>query len=202
MVYVFDGLPHVTSEQMQRATSLIPAYRREYAARYRFESDRIQSIFAFLLLQYGLREEYAIEEALQLDYSNGKPTLSGLEHLHFNLSHCRLATACAVSSAPVGVDVQDWLPRHLSVAKQVCCEQELAFLETVQAPQIEFAKLWTRKESYGKFGGQGILYPMQELCLLGQAPCGTVMETFAFDGYALSYCAEEILKIRVLSQKH
>lgn len=196
MVYVFDGLLHVTSEQMRFASSLVPSYRKEYAARYRFENDRIQSIFAFLLLQYAVREEYSIEDTLQLDYSNGKPRAMGFEDLHFNLSHCRLATACAVSDRPVGVDVQDWAQRHLTVAKQVCSAQELAYLKTAETPQVEFAKLWTRKESYGKYGGQGILYPMRELCLLGQAPCGTVMETFAFDGYALSYCAEETLEIR------
>ncbi len=183
-------------EQLQYASALVPPYRREYAARYRFESDRIQSIFAFLLLQYAAKAEYAIEEALQLDYSGGKPKIIGFDGLHFNLSHCKLACACALSSGPVGVDVQDWSQRHLSVTKQVCSEQELAYLQTAQAPQVEFAKLWTRKESYGKYTGQGIVYPMKELCLLRQAPRGTVMESFVLEGYALSYCAEETLEIQ------
>ena len=199
MVYIFDGLPHISLEQLEYASALVPLSRREYAARYRFEKDRIQSIFAFLLLQYAVREEYSIEAALQLDYSTGKPKAVGFESLHFNLSHCKLAVACALSATPVGVDVQDWEPRNLSVAKHVCSAEELAFLETAQEPPVEFAKLWTRKESYGKFTGKGIVYPMKELCLLGQSPEGTVMETLALDGYALSYCAEEALKIRKVS---
>ncbi len=199
MVYVLDGLSHVTSEQLQYASSLVPTHRREYAARYRFENDRIQSIFAFLLLQYALRKEYAIEDAVQLDYSGGKPTIVGFENLHFNLSHCKLAAACALSVRPVGVDVQDWAQRHLSVAKQVCSAQELSFLQREDDEKVEFAKIWTRKESYGKYTGQGILYPMRELSLLGQAPPGTVMETFSYDGFALSYCAEEALEIRKLT---
>ena len=196
MVYVLEGLLSVTAEQLERATALIPPYRREYAARYRFENDRIQSVFAFLLLQHAVREERAIEQTLQLDYSEGKPKIAGLEDLHFNLSHCRLAAACALSCKPVGVDVQDWAQRHLSVAKQVCSAQELSFLERVEDPNVAFAELWTRKESYGKYTGQGILYPMRELSLLGQAPQGTVMESVLCDGYALSYCAEERLEIR------
>lgn len=196
MVYILEGLLSVTTEQLERASELVPPYRREYAARYRFEHDRIQSVFAFLLLQHALREERAIEQTLQLDYSEGKPKIAGLEDLHFNLSHCRLAAACALSCKPVGVDVQDWAQRHLSVAKQVCSAQELSFLERAEDPNVAFAELWTRKESYGKYTGQGILYPMRELSLLEHAPQGTVMESFAFDGYALSYCAEEALEIR------
>ncbi len=195
MIYFLEGLSHITTEQLERATALVPPSRRDYAARYRFEKDRIQSIFAFLLLQYALRKEYAIETELRLNYSGGKPSICGLEHLQFNLSHCKLAAACAVSVAPVGVDVQDWEMRNLSVAKSVCCKEELAHLESNRTPQVEFAKLWTRKESYGKYTGKGITYPMKELCLLGQGPEGTVMETFALEGYALSYCAEEALKI-------
>ncbi len=196
MVYFCDGLLNITPEQLSFASSLVPPYRREYAARYRFENDRIQSIFAFLLLQYAVRAEYSIEDMLQLDYSAGKPKAIGFDHLYFNLSHCKLAVACALSASAVGVDVQDGTRSHLSVAKQVCCERELAYLEAAQAPQTEFVKLWTRKESYGKFTGQGILYPMNELCLLEQAPHGTVMETFVFDDCALSYCAKEVLEIR------
>ena len=196
MVYVLDGLLQITPEQTERANRLVTPQRRECAERYRFEIDRIQSIAAFLLLQYGVREEYGIEKELLLDYSGGKPVLAGLELPHFNLSHCKLAVACALSDRPVGVDVQDWSPRHLSVSNQVCSPEELSFLEQAPEPEKEFIKLWTRKESYGKFTGQGILYPMQEHSFLNRAPLGTVLETFAFQGYALSYCGEKALDLR------
>jgi 4'-phosphopantetheinyl transferase len=107
-----------------------------------------------------------------------------------------LAVACALSDRPVGVDVQDWSPRHLSIVTRVCTQQEQAFLERSPNQETEFAKLWTRKESYGKYTGKGILYSMNEQPLLTQAPDGTIMETVTFDGYALSYCAEEALKIQ------
>lgn len=196
MIYVMDGLPRITSEQLALGMALVPPYRREYAERYRFEADRIQSIFAFLLLQYALREEYAIREAPQLDYNGGKPVIANFPHVQCNLSHCKLAVACALSDRPVGVDVQDWSPRHLSIVTRVCTQQERAFLERSPNQEAEFAKLWTRKESYGKYTGKGILYSMNEQPLLTQAPDGTIMETVTFDGYALSYCAEEALKIQ------
>ncbi len=196
MLYVLEGLTFVTPEQMERAGLLVTEQRRSYAARYRFHKDRVQSIFSFLLLQYGLKEEYGITRKPILNYSKGKPVLTGLEWLHFNLSHCQLAAACGLSHAPVGVDVQDWTRGHLSVAKQVCSLEELALLKEESDPEIAFAKLWTRKESYGKYTGQGIIYPMKETNLWEASPLGTVMETFLFQGYALSYCAEKELKIK------
>ena len=195
VVYCLDGLHNISAAEMERAMELVPQSRREYAARYRFERDRVQSIFAFLLLRYAVRLEYGVETPLEFDRSGGKPTLLGLEELHFNLSHCDTAVACALSAAPVGVDVQHEKDFHWSVAKRVCCPEELAFLQSAEAPDREFAKLWTRKESYGKYTGQGIVYPMEQICLLDRTPDGTVMETFTFDGYALSYCAEESLEI-------
>ena len=195
MVYLLDGLHNIPTAELEQAIALVPQSRRDYAARYRFEKDRRQSIFAFLLLQYALRQEYSVEEPIELDRSGGKPVLRGLETIHFNLSHCDLAVACALSAAPVGVDVQHEKDFHWSVVKRVCCPEEFAFLQAAEAPEGAFARLWTRKESYGKYTGQGIVYPMEQMCLLDRTPDGTVMETFTFDGYALSYCAEESLEI-------
>lgn len=194
-----DDLPSITPEQLERAGSLAGLQRRLYANRYRFPIDRVQSIFSFLLLQYGVLAEYGVSEELSLDYSRGKPFLSGLEYIHFNLSHCKLAVACALSHGPVGVDVQNWEPRYLSVAKNVCTSDELSLLARSAQPQIEFAKLWTRKECYGKYSGLGILYPMNEFDSFGQNPKESILETFTFSGYALSYCAEKKLEIRKLS---
>lgn len=196
MVYVLDGLLSITSGQMVQAKSLVTQQRREQAERCRFESDRVQSIFSFLLLQYGIKEVYGIEEELHLDYCGGKPALMGKHMPHFNLSHCKLSAACALSDRPVGVDVQDWNQRHLAVARRACTPEELALVEGASDPVVEFAKLWTRKESYGKFTGQGICYPLKEENLANRSPAGTVMETFLFDGYALSYCAKEKMGIR------
>ena len=118
----------------------MPWCRREYAAQYRFESDRVQSIFAFWLLQYATKKKYAIEKSLQLDYSEGKPKIIGFEHLQFNLSHCKLAVACGLSAGTVGVVVQDWTREYFSIRKRVCCQQELTYSEEAKEPEIEYAK--------------------------------------------------------------
>ncbi len=199
MVYILDNLCTVTPELLERAKRDVSPQRLEYAARYRFFKDQVQSVMVFLLLRYALKQEKGMDTMSILDYSGGKPVLTGEGQPCFNLSHCRQAVACGLSDSPLGVDVQDWMPRHLSVAKQVCSPEELAALELSAEPEIEFARLWTRKESYGKYTGRGILYPLQEINLWEKAPKGTVMETFTFPDFALSYCAEKKLEIRKLT---
>lgn len=199
MVYIIENLCAVTPELLERAKRYASPQRLQYAARYRFFKDQVQSVMAFLLLRYALKEEKGITAMPILDYSGGKPVLAGEGQPCFNLSHCRQAAACGLSDSPIGVDVQDWAPWHLSLAKQVCSPEELTALERSAEPEIQFTRLWTRKESYGKYTGRGILYPLREKNLWENAPQGAVMETFTFPEFALSYCSEKKLEIRKLT---
>ena len=195
VIYVLENLSLVTPMQVQKAGEIVTCQRREYAAQYRFEKDRKQSLFAFLLLRYGVHAEFGVTAPLLIDRSAGKPVLSDQPQIRFNLSHCNNAVACAISHDEVGVDVQEWIVRQLSVAEQVCTPKELALLRQEPEPEKLFAKIWTQKESYGKYTGRGIVYPMREHSFLQQAPEGLRMESFLMDGYALSYCAKETLEI-------
>ena len=94
--------------------SLIPCLseeRREKFARFRHEPSAVQSALAELLLRYALREEYG-QTALPDIHTGGKgkPFFPGRPDIHFNLSHCSKAVACALDADPVGVDVQEIRP--------------------------------------------------------------------------------------------
>lgn len=61
---------------------------------------------AYLLLRYGLRKEYGINENVVLsEGSCGKPYLSNYPFVHFNLSHCDKGVACMISDSAVGIDI-------------------------------------------------------------------------------------------------
>ncbi len=195
MVYVLQGISTITEEVLAQVTPLLSAQRREKIARYRFHKDRVQSAFAYLLLRYALKREAGFEGLPMLEETEGKPTLKVPKGLHFNLSHCVRAVACGLSDTPVGVDVQEWSPRHLSVRNKVCTPEELLLLEGSNRPEADFIKLWTRKESYGKYTGQGIRYAMQETDLRDEALQDLVLETAVFPDFALSYCAERKLEL-------
>ncbi len=110
------------------------------------------------LLRRALREEYNITGDLVFTVGiYGKPSLTAYPNIFFNISHCKLGAACAVSGCEVGIDMQDVRPYSKKVAKRVCTETELRKLAGSEDPGRLFCKLWTVKEAYVKLHGGSML---------------------------------------------
>lgn len=86
----------------------------------------------------------------------GKPYLRDYPDVHFNISHSGIYVACAVADHPVGIDIQMISEYRPNVADRVCSKVELATIAASENPAAEFTKLWTRKEAYAKWTGEGI----------------------------------------------
>lgn len=163
MIYINDD---IRSFDFEKALPLLSPQRREQAMRYTFELGRKLSAAAYLLLLHGLSEEYGITESPIFEYSeNGKPFLPGHPDLHFNLSHCRRAVVCALSRHPVGIDVEEIRPLRESVVRYTMNESEIHRIHSSDHPDLEFVKLWTKKEAVLKLRGTGITADIKEaLC--------------------------------------
>lgn len=151
MIYVDD---HIWDFDLQAALATVSPQRREHALRYRHERDQRLSVAAYRLLQQTLKQEYGIDEApLFIHDDNGKPLLQDHPDIHFSLSHCHEAVACAVSSRPIGIDVETLDHYSPELACQVMNEEELQQILSSADPAIAFTRLWTMKESYYKLTG-------------------------------------------------
>ena len=163
MVYIFDRLDQYTDELYEKHLSSLPTWRREKALQYKKLDDRKRSVLAFVLLQRALREEYGITEFPEFVYNEfGKPSLPNLP-IHFSLSHCNDAVACAVSYHNIGIDVESIVPYNPDVARRVCSADELKMLEQSLNKDVEFIKLWTAKEAISKYEGMGLSLPFAEI---------------------------------------
>ncbi|MDR1668463.1 MAG: 4'-phosphopantetheinyl transferase superfamily protein [Oscillospiraceae bacterium] len=120
--------------------------------------DKDNRAAAHDLLRRGLREEYGItgKPAFTVG-AYGKPYLTETPGIFFNISHCRVGAACAVSPREVGIDMQDVRPVPANVARRVCTEAELAALAAANDPDRLFCKLWAVKEAYVKLRGGSML---------------------------------------------
>ena len=94
----------------------------------------------------------------------GKPYLKDWPGVQFNLSHSGGWGVCAVSAAPVGVDVELCRPLKQEVAKRFFTATEQGFL--ARRPPEEFFRLWTRKESFTKALGKGLTLPLDSFSVL------------------------------------
>ena len=163
MIYLYDTLENYSDEKYLKHLNALPAWRREKTLQYKKLDDRKRSVLTFVLLQRALREEYGITEVPEFVYNEfGKPSFSNLP-IHFSLSHCKDAIACAVSNHNIGIDVESIVPYNPDVARRVCTAAELEMLEQSENKDTDFIKLWTIKEAISKYEGMGVSLPFSEI---------------------------------------
>ena len=111
---------HIWDFDLQQALAEVSPQRREYALRYRQERDQRLCVAAYRLLHRALQLEYGIDEAPVFNYdAHGKPVFQGCPDIHFSLSHCHDAVACAVSDHLVGIDIESTEHYTIDVARHV-----------------------------------------------------------------------------------
>ena len=151
MIYIDD---HIGDFDLQEALEGVSLQRREYALRFRHERDQRLCVAAYRLLQQALLKEYGIQELPRFTYNQqGKPLLENHPDIHFSLSHCREAVACAVGDEPVGIDIETVDHYSEEVATRVMSKEEMRQIKTSPDPAREFTRLWTMKESLYKLTG-------------------------------------------------
>lgn len=148
----------------QMITGLSPDEQAR-AGRFRFEKHRRRFIAAHARLREILGG-YLKRHPTQLDFfpgENGKPELTSeidQSPLRFNMSHSHDLVLYAVSSRETGIDVEHIRPFSdaLKIAKGFFTESEYQYLQSVQEENrdMAFLTLWTRREAFVKFTGQGI----------------------------------------------
>lgn len=162
MVYLFT---HIDGIDIERALSLVSGQRRRKAMSYVHESDCRLSLAVYLLLAKALTEEYGITGELIFDSGvNGKPFLRDYPDIHFSLAHCPGAAICVVSGSPVGCDIER-IPDKLDmdICEAACSEDEIAAILSAPSPQQAFTSLWTRKEAFLKYTGEGMTDIIKDL---------------------------------------
>lgn len=162
-IYIDDNLGLYTGERLRAALDELPSWRLGQALRYRHETGQAQSAVSYLLLCRALREEFGVREKPAFRYDvHGKPylALSAWDDSpvpQFSLSHCRDAVAAVVGRCPVGVDVECRGRYRESLASYVLSEAELASLPAdAEQRDLQFTRLWTRKEAVAKLLGTGL----------------------------------------------
>lgn len=147
-------------EQMELLIHRLSASRQAKIRAYRFDEARRLSLAAGLLLDYGLGEYGLRERDMRVEAGPwGKPRFYDRPDIHFNLSHSGTVAMAAFADCEVGCDVERMAALREKVAARFFSPRENAALR--QCPDEEsrrelFYRIWTRKESYIKYTGEGM----------------------------------------------
>ncbi|QMV39819.1 4'-phosphopantetheinyl transferase family protein [Cohnella cholangitidis] len=142
--------------------ALCSPFRRDKLRRYVREEDARRSLMAEMLLRAALRKDWLKRsDGVPLVFEEnayGKPNLTGVPRVHFNLSHSGDWCACAVSESPIGVDVEQVRQQELGWADKLLAEDEKIELHATAGIERlkRFFEIWTLKESYVKALGKGL----------------------------------------------
>ena len=155
MVYIFENLSLCTPAWLEEKEAHLPAWRLSKVKALKKQEDKIRSVAAYLLLERAL-QDLGISCVPEFAYEQwGKPYLPECA-VHFSLSHCKNAVACAVCDASVGVDVQDQMEFSSKLADRICSEKEKISLAGAEDPGRKLTALWTKKEALAKCNGKGL----------------------------------------------
>ena len=168
MEYRVYAVSDATEEELALWLTECSEEKRQRLLQMRREEDRRRSLCADHLARQMLSERCGIpRDHLQiLRDERGKPFAkdSGLQ---FNLSHAGNFAACAVDTAPVGIDIEVPRPLRPSLCRKVCTAEELAFVHPAGSFSPErFLQLWTAKEAFLKQSGTGILRDLTSVSMV------------------------------------
>lgn len=149
-------------------------------------------LYAALKLECGAAGEDLV---LKRD-ARGKPFFQDFP-VRFNLSHCgkrgRGMVCCALSGVEVGVDCETLRPYSERLARRICTGRELAALQAAADPGEALTALWTQKESYLKWTGEGF---RQGLRTEVQAVPGISLKTYEdVPGFLVTLCVEQTRRL-------
>lgn len=162
-INITEYLPKVSTQRQKKVMS------------YHYEKDRRTSLSAYLLLMKGLSEHYGIIEPPLFDFlPHGKPFMPDYPNIHFNISHCEVASACAISDEEVGIDI-----------------------EYIREPyEPEYIRQWTRKEALAKMYGTGITEENEYMAHADEVE----FETFDYGKYIYTICKQKQKNMEIITK--
>lgn len=123
--------------------------------------------------------------------------------LYFSVSHSGKFWVCAVSKQEIGIDIQNRTCRYQrAVARRFFHPDEYEYLE--KKDFSDFFPVWTAKESYVKYTGQGIGEGFSDFSVVVQDRIsnninGVQIRSLTLDmDYCLYICSAEIIEANVI----
>ena len=160
-VYLTDVTPLLDAELFEIMLRKVSPERRLKTEQYHLMKDRILSLGAGLLMQYGFKK-FGVETYVLKLNNYGKPYLKPpFENIFFNLSHSGNYVMGIFGDVENGCDIEKVCDVDFELAKYCFSDKELEILIHSGNDAHCFYELWTRKESLSKAMGTGLSSEMR-----------------------------------------
>ena len=150
----------ISENKLSKFRYLLTTERRIQIDKYFQKDDYLRTFLGEILVRLKIAELAGLQpENIQIgqDYNN-KPIITNIPEVHFNVAHSGNWVVCAISRLPCGIDIEKMDEIHLDIAERFFSRNEYYQIKEAKGRlQKElFYELWTLKECYAKFKGQGL----------------------------------------------
>lgn len=164
--------------QLQEDTPVYPPSRQAEIDGVKSQKTRIEKYGVWKLLQYAVQSTFSrpFTDFVFTKTVNGKWVC---EDFHLSLSHSKTALAVAISSAPVGVDIQKDEPlSDIKIAKKMLTDEEFIAFQKLPQNQMNayLVGTWAKKEAAFKRCNQKIFIPQKKELTKEEALVTTTIE--------------------------
>ena len=184
----------LTDEEYSKWYSLMSDKKKSRVDSFYFADDRKRTVAGEMLARKAVAQWCNVrpEDIVFGVGENGKPYAEKLD-IEFNISHSDDFVVCVMDDCQVGVDIEKIRPVDLKTVRHFCNESEIEYIfgHSPEADEFvvtddadilhRFFELWTRKEAYCKYLGEGLTHLLDDTssCLFASED---------MQGYIISFC--------------
>ena len=167
---ILKTAPELTRTVFDSLLPLVSQAKRERIKRFRFFRDAQNALLGDVLARVEICRITGLknEELVFLENRYGKPFQTNDPDIHYNISHTGHYVACAVSSEPVGIDIELIKPFDIEIAERFFASDEAEYVLSDPEPR-RFFEVWTKKESRVKWEGKGLSRPLNSFSVFDPA---------------------------------
>lgn len=196
-LYLLDVSPLENSSVFKAYYDKCPTYRKSKIDACKKHSSRMLSLGAEILISHGMKKNSITDYSILISRT-GKP-YEKERKIHFSISHSGKYAAAVFSNAEIGVDIEAARNVDLKIAERFFDKTEQMYINNAEEKELEFLKLWTRKESILKAHGTGLSYPLSMFCVIDDPVeldgASYHINTFAEKDYVVSVAHREGKKL-------
>ena len=162
MLYKIIDIREVSEAELAETFDNMDENRKERCLRYKFDEDKRRMIAGEYLAKKLAKEILgtAKEDISLINLESGQPViLIKDKKLCVSISHSGSFAAAAVSSTPVGIDIEETRDVPQGVVRKAFSQDEIDFVNSAQTEEEKkqrFLRIWTAKEAYLKLKGTGL----------------------------------------------
>ena len=148
--------------------SFLPNERLEKISHFRFDKDKILSLFSGLLICTEASKQAGIKSnEIQFEYNeHEKPSIKNFSEFHFSVSHSGNCVAFASDTSPIGIDAEIISNVRIEIAKRFFSENEYKYILESESQGNAFMRYGRKRKPMSNSLAQGFPLPYHLLMLL------------------------------------